>query len=196
MTGSRLSPGLRPGAAPTPSRGLVGGDVLADPLVRELVAARLVGVLATLEPDGSVHVIPLWYALDGVAIVFATGSGSRKVSNLRRDPRATLVLHDSRPGFEVCGASIRGSVELVEGAAAAPLIDRVHRRYVTPEGERLPAPAEFLASDDLAVRLVPEAAFTWDERASAAARALREAGAALALEPTASSVPGETRVAG
>jgi len=56
--------------------------------------------------------------------------------------------------------------------------------------------AKFLGSDDRAVRLVPEAAFTWDERASAAARALREAGAALALEPTASSVPGETRVAG
>ncbi len=196
MTGSSQPPGSRPEAAPTPSRGLTGSGVLADSLVRELLGARLVGVLATLEPDGSVHAIPLWYALDGDAIVLATGSASRKVSNLRRDPRATLVLHDSRPGFEVCGASIRGRVELVEGAATGPLVDLVHRRYVTPEGERLPAPAEFLASDDLAVRLVPEAAFTWDERASAAARELRDAGAALALEPTASSAQGETRVAG
>ena len=177
---------MRQDAAPTPSRGLAGSDVLADPLVLELLAARLVGVLATLESNGSVHAVPLWYALDGVAIVFATGSASRKVRNLRRDPRATLVLHDSRPGFEVCGASIQGSVELVDGAAAAPLIDSVHRRYVTPEGERLPAPAEFLASDDLAVLLVPEAAFTWDERASAAARELRKTGAARALEPTTS----------
>ena len=183
-------------AAPTPSRSLVGSDVLADPLVRELLAARLVGVLSTLEGDGTVHAIPLWYAEDGDAIVFATGSASRKVRNLRRDPRATLVLHDSRPGFEVCGASIRGRVELVEGDAAAPLVERVHRRYVTSAGELLPAAAEFLGSDDLAMRLVPEAAFTWDERGSAAARELRDAGATLALEPTASSAQGETRVAG
>ena len=185
MTGFSLSPGLRPPAAPTPSSGLTGSGVFTDPLVQELLAARIVGVLATLESDGSVHAIPLWYALDGDAIVFATGSASRKVRNLRRDPRATLVLHDSRPGFEVCGASIRGRVELVEGDAAKPLVERVHRRYVTPAGELLPAAGEFLASDDIAVRLFPEAAFTWDERASAAARELRAAGAAVALEPTA-----------
>ena len=188
MTGGdrlSLSPRLRPPAAPTQSSWLTGSGVFTDPLVQELLAARIVGVLATLESDGSVHAIPLWYALDGDAIVFATGSASRKVRNLRRDPRATLVLHDSRPGFEVCGASIRGRVELVEGDAAKPLVERVHCRYVTPAGELLPAAGEFLASDDIAVRLFPGAAFTWDERASAAARELRAAGAAVALEPTA-----------
>jgi PPOX class probable F420-dependent enzyme len=184
VTGFSPSPGLRPPAAPTPSSGLTGAAVLADPLVQELAAARLVGVLATLEEDGSVHAIPLWYASDGEAIVFATGSASRKVRNLRRDPRATLVLHDSRPGFEVCGASIRGRVELVEGDAAKPLVELVHQRYVTPAGERLPSAGEFLSSDDIAVRLLPAVAVTWDERASPAARDLSAANAALPLEPT------------
>ena len=172
-------------AAPTPSRALQGPAVLADSLVQELLAARLVAVLATLEPSGAVHAIPLWYAVDGDAIVLATGSASHKVRNLRRDPRATLVLHDSRPGAEVCGASIRGVVELVEGAASIPLVELVHRRYVTPAGKRLPATAAFLGVDDLAIRLLPASAFTWDERTSLAARELREAGAAHPLEPTA-----------
>jgi len=166
--------------SPGASRGLSDGEVLADPLVMELLDARLVGVLATIEPDGSVHAIPLWYARDEDAIVFATGSGSRKVQNLRRDARATLVLHDSRPGFDVCGASIRGRVELVEGDAATPLVALVHRRYVTAAGAALPA----LASDDVALVLSPEQAFTWDERSSAAAAVLHETGGALPLEPT------------
>ncbi len=156
-------------ASPTRSTGLTGREVLADPLVQELLAARLVGVLPTLESDGAMHAIPLWYAVDGDAIVFATGSASRKVRSLRRDPCATIVLYDSHSGFEVFGASIRGRVELVEGTPAAALIDLVHRRYVTLEGERLPAPSESLASGVLAVRLVPDVAFTWDGRASAAA---------------------------
>ena len=172
---------------PSPSRRLRGQAVLGDPLVRELLAARLVGVLSTLEPDGSVHAVPLWLCDGGDAIVLATFSNSRKVTNLERDPRATLVLHDSRPGFEVCGASIRGRVEIVRAADARPLVERIHRRYLTEAGYELPAAREFLAGDDVALRLIPEAAFTWDERANPAAAALRDVGGALPLQPTTST---------
>ncbi|MFN8222334.1 MAG: pyridoxamine 5'-phosphate oxidase family protein [Gaiellales bacterium] len=170
---------------PAPSRALKGRGILDDPLVGELLAARLVGVLSTLEPDGSVHSVALWFASRGGAIVFATGSRSRKVRNLERDPRATVVLHDSRPGFEVCGASIRGAVEIFRGAVAQPFVTLVHDRYVTAEGQSLPAPASFLASDDVALVLWPETAVTWDERGGDAAEELRRTGAARPLEPTA-----------
>jgi len=168
------------GASPQPSRRLRGPEILRDALVRELLGKRLVAVLSTLEPDGSVHAVALWCAATDAGIVFATGSGSRKVKNLERDLRATMTLHDSRPGFEVCGASIAGRVELVRGAEAAALVALVHRRYVTAAGAALPA----LASDDVALVLSPEQAFTWDERSSAAAAMLHETGGALPLEPT------------
>lgn len=172
-------------SAPTPSRLLRGEAVLADTLVQELLDARLVGVLSTVERDGSIHAVALWVAQTDGAIILGTGSRSRKVANLERDPRATLVLHDSRPGFEVCGASLRGRVEIVRGAEAVPLVAQVHLRYVTGEGRRLAEVAEFLDSDDVALRFVPESAFTWDERGSGASRVLRATGAAYPLEPTA-----------
>ena len=168
----------------TPSRQLRAADVLSDPLVRELLEARLVGVLTTHDSDGSVHAVPLWYSDTGEAILLATFSRSRKVRNLERDPRATLVLHDSRPGFEVCGASIRGRVEIVRGDPARPLVERVHRRYLTAAGYELPAAREFLRGDDVALLLAPETASLWDERANAATAALRDAGGALPLVPT------------
>lgn len=163
---------------------LRGEGVLADELVQELLSARSTGVLATLEPDGSVHAVPMWLAPSEGAILLATGSRSRKVRNLEQDPRATLVLHDSRPGAEVCGTSMRGRVELVRGGSALPLVESVHRRYVSDAGRRLPEVGDFLSSDDVALRFIPEAAVTWDERRSAAARAMRAAEAALPLEPT------------
>ena len=171
-------------ATPLPSRALRGSAVLSDALVRELLERRLVGVLATLEPEGSVHAVPLWHCDGGDAILLATFSGSRKVRNLERDPRATLVLHDSRPGFEVCGVSIRGRVEIVRGPAAAPLVEQVHRRYLTDAGYDLPAAREFLRGDDVALRFVPEIATTWDERANPATAVLRDARGARPLEPT------------
>ena len=94
--------------------------------------------------------------------MFATNAASRKVRNLERDPRATLALHDSRPGLEVCGASIRGRATIVRGDDADPLIELVHRRYVAEAGLALPAVAEFLEGDDVAVVLEVESATTWD----------------------------------
>ena len=171
---------------PTPaaSRVLRGPDVLADALVRELLEATLVAVLATLEPDGSVHAVPLWLCDGGDAILLATFSRSRKVRNLERDPRATLVLHDSRPGFEVCGVTMRGRAEIVRGAVAGPLVERVHRRYLSEPGYDLPVVRQFLGGDDVALRFVPEEAATWDERANPATALLRAANGARALEPT------------
>ena len=171
-------------AQPVPSRLLRGDEVLADPLARELLAARLVGVFCTGEADGVVHAVPMWYALVGGGIALATSSRSRKVSNLERDARATLVVHDSRSGTEICGVSIRGRVALVAGESASELVDAVHARYVSPGGATLPAAAEFLASDDVALLLEPETAFTWDERDNPATSALRAAGGALPLLPT------------
>ena len=160
---------------PETARLLRGASVFSDPLVRELLGKRLIAVLATIGPAGVPHLTPLWFADGGDSIVMATGSGSRKLENLRRDPRASLVLHDSKAGSNVCGASIEGHVEVLEGEAAAPFVERVHARYVAPG---VPAVDEFLASDDVALRLVPERAWTWDQRDTPAART----GAGLPLD--------------
>jgi PPOX class probable F420-dependent enzyme len=176
-------------AHPRPSRLLRGRDVLADPLVRELLDARLVGVFCTHEPDAAIHAVPMWFAASDGRIALSTSARSRKVANLRRDDHATLVLHDSRAGTEICGVSIRGRVEVLHGEDARRLVDAVHGRYVAADALVLPAAAEFLASDDVALLLEPESAFTWDERLNPATRALRTSGGALPLAPT-SPAPG------
>ncbi|MDH4102474.1 MAG: pyridoxamine 5'-phosphate oxidase family protein [Thermoleophilia bacterium] len=169
---------------PAPSRRLDGSAVLGDALVRELLGARLIGVLATLDLIGSIHAVPMWYAVDEGCILLATGSRSRKVRNLQNDPRATLVVHDSRPGFEVCGASIAGQAAIVRGREARGLVDRVHGRYVAEGADEDAAVHEFFVSDDVALRLQPVTALTWDERGSPASTALRTRGEALPLVPT------------
>ena len=112
-------------------------------------------------------------------------SRSRKVRNLENDPRATLVLHDSRPGYEVCGASIVGSVEVVRAPGAQSLIDRVQGRYVATEAATDdPTARSFLESDDVALSFTPVSAFTWDHRAGEGSRILRSHGWARPLVTT------------
>jgi PPOX class probable F420-dependent enzyme len=169
---------------PSSSARLSGPAIFADPLVRQLLDSRLVAVLATHDPGGVIHAMPMWFAVDDEAVWLATGSRSRKVANLGRDPRATLVVHDSRSGFEVCGVSIAGRVEVLSGEAAGGSVELVHRRYVATAAEGNRLVREFLDSDDVALRFRPESAWTWDERGSAGADELRAIGGALPLLPT------------
>jgi PPOX class probable F420-dependent enzyme len=158
--------------------------VLSEPFVRELVEARLVGVLSTYDPTGFIHSIPMWYAGNGDTVVFGTSSRSRKVRNLEQDPRATVVLHDSRPGYEVRGASIAGTVEVVRGDDAKALVALVHQRYLAPDALTDRTVQVFLASDDVALRFDPTSALTWDERGSDASRVLRSRAWGLPLVTT------------
>jgi PPOX class probable F420-dependent enzyme len=55
--------------------------------------------LAVVRADGSPHVTPIWFALDGRDVVFTTWHEGLKGRVLRRDPRVSLCVDDERPPF-------------------------------------------------------------------------------------------------
>jgi PPOX class probable F420-dependent enzyme len=56
-------------------------------------------MLATVREDGSPHVVPIWFDLDGDELVFTTGADSVKSRAIHRDPRVCLSVDDERPPF-------------------------------------------------------------------------------------------------
>ncbi|MFE7958973.1 MULTISPECIES: PPOX class F420-dependent oxidoreductase [unclassified Streptomyces] len=57
------------------------------------------GKLATTRADGSPHVAPIWFLLDGDDVVFTTHRETVKGRNLARDGRVALCVDDDRPPF-------------------------------------------------------------------------------------------------
>src|SRR5206468_2725195 len=49
--------------------------------------------------DGTPHVVPVWFVLDGEQFVFTTRAESAKGRNLQRDPRVALVIDDEEPPY-------------------------------------------------------------------------------------------------
>ncbi|MFD7446578.1 PPOX class F420-dependent oxidoreductase [Streptomyces sp. NPDC059909] len=70
------------------------------------------GKLSTVREDGSPHVAPVWFVLDGDDVVLNTGKQTVKGRNLARDGRAALCVDDDRPPFSF--VLIRGRAELSE----------------------------------------------------------------------------------
>jgi PPOX class probable F420-dependent enzyme len=156
-----------------------------DPLVRELLEATLIANLATLEEDGSVHLVAMWFLWDGESILIPTSARTRKAKNLRRDPRVTVMIDDSKGGFDLRGVTIVGDAELVEPPAALALNRSIHEKYVTTAGLELPPVRRYLATDDVTIRVRPRALSSWNLRDTEQAQALAASGAFHALEPTA-----------
>lgn len=64
--------------------------------VRELFERDLHATVVTLEPDGSPQASLVWMRVEDDELVFGAEEGRRKVANLRRDPRVTVVVQDDR----------------------------------------------------------------------------------------------------
>jgi PPOX class probable F420-dependent enzyme len=151
-------------------------DLLSEPLVRELLASRLIANLATLNADGTVHLVAMWFLWDAEAVLIPTSRKTRKARNLVRDPRATVMIDDSRGGFDLRGITLVGSAEIVEPPRALKLNRRIHEKYVTEAGLALELVKGYLASDDITIRVVPEKVSSWDLRSTEQGSALLPTG--------------------
>jgi PPOX class probable F420-dependent enzyme len=158
-------------------------DPLSDELAREVLDARLIAKLATLNPNGSIHLVGMWFVWDGEALLIPTSRGTRKAKNLERDPRATVMIDDSRGGFDLRGITLVGRVEIVRAPESLELNRRIHLKYVTERGLELEPVRRYLSTDDITLRFVPERVSSWDLRATDQARALLETGEYHRLAP-------------
>jgi PPOX class probable F420-dependent enzyme len=146
---------------------------LAQSEIDELLEACLIANLASINPNGTIHLVAMWFRRDGDAILFPTSRHTRKARNLRRHAQATAMIDRSRAGLDLRGVQIKGSVELVEGPEARRLNHSIHERYVTPTGLADEAVAAYLAEgDDVTVRLAIERVSSWNLADGAAGQAL------------------------
>jgi PPOX class probable F420-dependent enzyme len=71
--------------------------------------------LASVRADGRPHVAPIWFDMDGDAIVFTTWHTTVKAANVRRDPRVALCVDDDAPPFAF--VLVEGIAEILEDPA-------------------------------------------------------------------------------
>jgi PPOX class probable F420-dependent enzyme len=67
--------------------------------------------LATASKDARPHVVPVIYAVDGENIVIAVDYGTKKLANLKENPKVALVVDEYRPNR---GLMVEGDCEILE----------------------------------------------------------------------------------
>jgi PPOX class probable F420-dependent enzyme len=94
----------------------------------DLFQKKAFAQLATLMPDGSPHVAPVWVDYDGQYVVINTAKGRVKDRNMRHDPRVGIDLLD--PDNPYRHLSIRGRVADITENGADEHIDKMAKKYL------------------------------------------------------------------
>src|ERR1044071_5019813 len=83
-----------------------------DEIKNFLLQGTFTGKLGTINKDGTPHVVPIWYTVDGEDnIIFNTGNKSVKAKNIRRDNRVRLCVDDQIPLYSF--VTIDGIAEII-----------------------------------------------------------------------------------
>ncbi|ASQ99251.1 PPOX class F420-dependent oxidoreductase [Streptomyces sp. 11-1-2] len=104
--------------------------------------------LSTVRADGSAHIAPVWFLLDGDDLLFNTGQETVKGRNLARDGRVAICVDDDRPPFAF--VTLRGQAELIDDLQQVrDWATRIAARYMGEDrakefGDRNGVPGELL----------------------------------------------------
>ncbi|SDM10070.1 PPOX class probable F420-dependent enzyme [Halogranum gelatinilyticum] len=83
---------------------------------RDILEKESYAQLATLMPDGTPHVTPVWVSHDeGEYVLINTARGRQKEKNIRRDPKVGVSVLDPDDPYRY--VSVRGTATLTEEGA-------------------------------------------------------------------------------
>lgn len=133
----------------------------------EEVAAFLAGQrkvhVATINRDGSPHLMPMYFLLVDGAVAFWTYTKSQKIRNLQRDPRITVMAETGDAYFDLRGVQINGRAHLTtDPVAVLQFGERLYERQFGLLGAEARASVASSARKRTCVTVEPLRVVSWD----------------------------------
>jgi PPOX class probable F420-dependent enzyme len=124
----------------------------------DLITGQQVVMLATRQPDGAAHVVPVIYLFEHGRFLMATSAASRKVRNIAADPRVTVTVEDRQATAWV---SATGTAALLRGPDSRNVNRRLDELWMTDVG--FDAIGSLVAAaEDVTVVVTPHTWLAWD----------------------------------
>jgi PPOX class probable F420-dependent enzyme len=106
--------------------------------------------LATINPDGTPQVTPVWFDYDGTHVIVNTARGRLKDKNMQRDPRVTVTVSDPDDPYRYI--QLRGRVVETTEQGGYEKIVELSKKYRGPNATFPRRPNEVRVT----VKILPE----------------------------------------
>ena len=121
--------------------------------------------VATINHDGTIHLVAMWFAVDDGDLVFWTYGKSQKIRNLQRDPRITCLIETGEEYADLRGVEVVGTGEVVTDRDEVMRIGfLIADRFQGPLTEEAKPFVEQMGAKRFVVRVKAERIVSWDHR--------------------------------
>lgn len=131
-----------------------------ETFLSQVILARLGTVNPhTLQP----HVVPVWFLWEDGSAWVSAFSSTRKVKELRANPRCALLIDLPEPKDGLTAVLLEGAGQLITDPAQVQAIAlKIYTKYLGPEGIRAKAPQSWLTDpENTILKLTPEKMRSW-----------------------------------
>jgi PPOX class probable F420-dependent enzyme len=132
-----------------------------DAFIRE----RRPMTMCSINHDGSIHAVAMWYGFLEGCVAVETKAKSQKAVNLRRDGRVTCLFEDGDAYEELRGVELVGKAEIVEDPERMFTLGvDVFERYYGTYNEEMRPFVETMLNKRVVIKVVVERTVSWDHR--------------------------------
>jgi PPOX class probable F420-dependent enzyme len=132
---------------------------LTDEEIDAFLNRPLIAKLSSLNEDGTIHTVPVWFRYDNGDILVGTQEINRKVRNIQRNPNVTVLIDATEPALQ--GVIIYGKAEL-ESADIIPKRVFIFENYMPPADAANMAPALAQRWEPAVIRVKPDRMISFD----------------------------------
>ncbi len=120
--------------------------------------------VASINADGTPHLVTMWFALVDGDLCFWTYGRSQKIVNLQRDPRVTVLVADGDVYEKLRGVSVAGTATVIEDRDELNAIgEAVYEKYWMPiTDEAVREGVHSMGAKRLGVRITLDKVVSWD----------------------------------
>ncbi len=122
-------------------------------LLERFLEPPLIALLATIAPDGSPQLSPVWYRFANGRLTVSTTKQTVKHNNLSRDSRTTVCVYSGPEALEYC--TLSGRVEISDDESIWPETRAIIERYDTA-GETETRLTRLKTQDRVIISLSPD----------------------------------------
>jgi len=122
------------------------------------LAQPLLARLSTLNADGTIHTVPIWYEYREGKLLLSTQTVTQKVKNIQRQPQVTVLIDNNTMPY--AGVMVVGTAVLDHTDAASKRVS-IFQRYIGTHGEGY---AQQLAAkwDPVIIQVTPSRIVSFD----------------------------------
>ena len=123
-------------------------------------------ILVSIGSNGYPHAVPMWFTVEDDGCYYMTTYGrSQKAVNLRRNPKAALLVESGERYDQLKGVLIRGTAEVVDDPElCVSILSKIHAKQFGALTAEVRDLMRAQARKRVALKITPQRVASWDHR--------------------------------